>query len=104
MNMPKIYMKYQRLIIIALLAMTHCAKAQQIWNPSHAIGISSGVYSYSYNQTPGTIVEISQAAIPNTSLTYQWYSSQSPVSGFTLISGATSSSYTPPALNTSSVT
>jgi RHS repeat-associated protein len=77
--------------------------AQQIWNPSASIGTANGVYSYAYNQTPSQLVEIYPAAIPNTGLSYQWYSSTLPTSGFTPL-GVSTSSYAPPALTVNSVT
>ena len=77
---------------------------QQIWNPGHSIGTQNGVYNYNYTQTPSALVEIYPAAIPNTGLTYQWWSSTSPITGFLPIGGATSTSYSPPALTTTSLT
>lgn len=65
----------------------------QTWNPSHKIGTSTGVDHFSYSQTPAQLVEIYPAGIPNTGLTYQWEQSPTPISGFSAISGATSSSY-----------
>lgn len=92
-----------RLVGIVVAAFPGFARGQN-WNPGHAIGTVNGVYNYNYTQIPAQLVEIFPAAIPNTGLTYQWYSSTSAGSGFTPISGATSSSYSPPPLNASSVT
>ena len=75
-----------------------------IWNPDYSIGTSTGTYNFSYTQTPSPLVEVYPAAIPNTGLTYQWYSSASPTTGFLPISGATATSYSPPALSATSVT
>lgn len=68
----------------------------QMWNPSYQIGTVNGIYNYPPGNISTQLVEIYPAAIPNTGLTYQWYSSSSPLTGFTPISGATSSSYTVP--------
>ncbi len=102
--MGKVFQRLQYLLVIFLLFIVNNLIAQQAWNPDYSIGTTTGVYSFAYNTTPAQIVEIYQAAIPNTGLTYQWYSSQSPVTGFTAISGATSSSYSPPALTVNSTT
>lgn len=85
----------QKLITVSLLLINTILSAQT-WNPNHSIGTINGVYNFSYNQTPSQLVEIYQAAFPNTGLTYQWESSAMPTSGFTAISGATSSSYSIP--------
>jgi RHS repeat-associated protein len=66
----------------------------QTWNPSHRVGTGSGVIHFAYNVTPQQLVELEPAATPNTGLSYQWEQSTMPLSGFTNISGATSSSYT----------
>jgi RHS repeat-associated protein len=71
--------------------------AQQTWNPGHSIGTANGIYNYPAGGITTQLVEIYPAAIPNTGLTYQWYSSTMPTTGFSAISGATSSSYTVPA-------
>ena len=92
------------LIVCVTFSILTNVEAQQQWNPGHSVGTTSGIYSYAYNQTPNALVEIYPAAIPNTGLTYQWYSSQTPTGVFSAISGATSSSYTPPALTSASVT
>jgi hypothetical protein len=76
----------------------------QTWNPDHSIGTATAQYNFAYNQTPAQLIEIYPAGFPNTGFTYQWYSSVSPVIGFTAISGATATSYSPPALNVNSVT
>jgi RHS repeat-associated protein len=89
------------LIPLSLLAIAQTVVAQQ-WNPGHKIGTVAGIYNFSYSQTPSQLVEIFPAAIPNTGLTYQWWSSLSPVTGFTAIGGATASSYSPPALTSTS--
>jgi uncharacterized protein (TIGR02594 family) len=87
-----------------LMAAGEVAAQTQVWNPGASVGTANGIYSYNYTQTPSALVEIYPAAIPNTGLTYQWYSSISPTTGFTAISGATASGYSPPVLTTASVT
>src|SRR5258706_6591318 len=89
------------LIPLSLIGFVQSAVGQQ-WNPGHKIGTVTGVYNFSYNQTPSQLVEIFPAAIPNTGLTYQWYSSSQPTTGFTTIGGGTSSSYSRPALTSAS--
>ena len=82
-----------RYILFILLLVTKSVTAQ-VWNPSHKVGVVTGKYHFSYSQTPDQLVEIFPAAIPNTGLTYQWEQSSQPTTGFTNISGATSSGYT----------
>ena len=91
-------------VVVFLLGILPAACTQGLWNPNYSIGTVTGVYNFSYNQTPAQLVEIYPAAIPNTGLTYQWYSSTAPTAGFQPISGATASSYSPPALLPTSVT
>jgi RHS repeat-associated protein len=67
--------------------------AQQTWNPNHSIGTATGNYNSATITWPVQLVEIYPAAIPNTALTYQWWSSNNPVSGFTAIGSATATSY-----------
>src|SRR5215831_3477239 len=81
------------MLILMLTVLSKTANSQ-LWNPNHSIGTVTGNYFFNYNQTPDQLVEIYPAAIPNTGLTYQWYSNTSPTTTFTAISGATSSSYT----------
>ena len=81
------------LIGLSLLGAVSIASSQA-WNPGHKVGTISGIYNFSYNQTPAQLVEIFPAAIPNTGLTYQWEQSATPTAGFTIISGATGTSYT----------
>jgi RHS repeat-associated protein len=89
---------------ISLLGIIQIANSQS-WNTNHAIGTLDGVYHFSYTQTPSQLVELFAAATPNTGLQYQWYSSLTPNDNdFTVISGAVSSSYSPPALTTASQT
>jgi hypothetical protein len=76
----------------------------QTWNPSHKIGTVTGNYHFSYTQTPDQLVEIFPAAIPNTGLTYQWESSPIPIFPVNPTVVGTSSSYSPPALNSNSQT
>jgi len=92
--------------LISLLGLVFLQRGycQTMWNPSHSIGTTNGVYSYSNGQTPSAIVELRPAAIPNTGVTYQWYSSSSPTTGFVPIGNALSSSYQPPAIIATSVT
>jgi hypothetical protein len=92
------------LFLSSLLCVMMTMTSAQSWNPNHKTGTIDGKYNFPYNQAPSQLVEIYPAAFPNTGLYYQWYSSTSPVSGFTAISGATASSYSPPALSTASVT
>ncbi|HEV8284264.1 MAG TPA: DUF6443 domain-containing protein, partial [Chitinophagaceae bacterium] len=101
-----LYRKPLQLLVFLCLSLACVSKnaLAQFWNPSHAIGTIDGNYNFSYNQTPSQLVELFPAAIPNTGLNYQWESSTLPTFGFTSISGATSSSYSPPALNVNSQT
>ncbi|WP_121353942.1 DUF6443 domain-containing protein [Flavisolibacter nicotianae] len=70
-------------------------QGQSNWNPAHSIGSVTSVYQYNASQTPTQLVEVYPAAIPNTGLSYQWYSSLTPDDeSFNPISGAQSSSYT----------
>ncbi|HSU28159.1 MAG TPA: DUF6443 domain-containing protein [Chitinophagaceae bacterium] len=80
------------LLGICMVAILPSAMSQN-WNPNHAVGTSTGKYSFSYSQTPDQLVEIYAAAIPNTGLSYQWEQSALPLSGFANISGATSGNY-----------
>jgi len=101
------YPKFLHLLWITgalLLGAGKVAAQTQTWYQGHSIGTINGAYNYNYTQTPAQLVEIYPAAIPNTGLTYQWWSSIYPTTGFAAISGATSSSYSPPALTSSSVT
>lgn len=66
----------------------------QYWNPSHKIGTIDGKFSFSYQQTPSQIVEIRPPALVSGSFAYQWEQSSLPLSGFTVIPGATQSAYT----------
>jgi len=84
----------KQLFFICFLTGIVSLSQAQVWNPNHAIGTVNGVYNFSYNQTPSQLVEIYQAAFPNTGLTYQWESSTTPTAGFTSVAGATASSYT----------
>ncbi|MCC6286666.1 MAG: hypothetical protein IT249_02165, partial [Chitinophagaceae bacterium] len=70
----------------------------QSLNPGHAIGPVNGVFHYSAAQTPAQLVEIRPVAILGTSYAYQWYSCATPEGTYTLISGATATSYNPPIL------
>ena len=103
-KMPTAFQRYKIGIVIVMLGLSFNGMTQQIWYPGHSIGITSGIYSYAYNQTPGQIVELYPAAIPNTGITYQWYSNQSPTGTFAIIPGAAASSYSPPALTVNSTT
>jgi RHS repeat-associated protein len=78
-------------ILIGGLAIN--TNAQQIWNPNHSIGTATGNYNSATITWPVQLTEIYPAAVPNTGLTYQWEQSNTPVSGFTNISGATATSY-----------
>lgn len=84
---------YRLLSTIAFSLLLHKSYAQT-WNPEHKIGTASATYHFSYNQVPQQLIELAPAAVPNTGLSYQWESSSLPLSGFTNIAGATSSSYT----------
>lgn len=102
-------MRYQKLLQLlwitgVLFVSAKKGNAQFMWNPGHSIGTANGVYSYSNTQTPSPIMELSPAAIPNFPALYQWWSSSYPTIGFSPIAGATSSSYSPPAITASSVT
>ncbi|RYZ54689.1 MAG: hypothetical protein EOP49_04530, partial [Sphingobacteriales bacterium] len=83
------------MFVIVLLVIASMTKAQQ-WNPNHKIGTVTGNYHFAPGQTPDQLVEIFPAAIPNTGLTYQWYSSAAPTTGFTAIGGATGANYSWP--------
>lgn len=87
--------KLRRRWILGLILLMICslANAQQ-WNPNHKIGTVTGVDHFAPGQTPDQLVEIFPAAIPNTGLTYQWWYSDYPTTGFTAIGGATSPSFT----------
>jgi len=92
-------------VAVFILGALPSAYAQtSFWNPDYSIGSSTNTFNFSYTQTPSPLVEIYPAAIPNTGLTYQWYSSTAPTTGFQPISNATASSYSPPALTATSVT
>ncbi|SEN99478.1 T6SS effector amidase Tae4 family protein [Niastella yeongjuensis] len=84
-------------ISLTLLSIANSAFSQfQFWNPSHAIGPVSGNTHYTYNQTPDQLVEIYIAGFPSVGQTYQWWSNTTPNdAGFSMIAGATQSSYTP---------
>ena len=88
-----------RVLFIALFmpCFMGAAFSQQNWNPGHSVGTANGIYNYPAGGISTQLVEINPAAIPNTGLTYQWYSSTLPTTGFNPISGATSSTYTVPA-------
>ena len=91
-NKPNQILKF---ITVAFSLISNILSAQT-WNPNHSVGTINGVYNFSYSQTPTQLVEIYQAAFPNTGLTYQWESSIMPTTGFASISGATSTSYSIP--------
>src|SRR5580698_3036105 len=99
---------YKSLKLIGLILLGLCGSVQvlqaQLWNPNHEIGSTSGSYYYSPGQTPAVLGEIYTAVIPNQLLTYQWYSSTLPTTGFLPISNATSPSYQPPNVIMTSVT
>lgn len=71
-------------ICVAIYA--ESASGQQQWNPGFTIGTVSGEYTCQYGQSPGQLVEIHPAAIPNTGLTYHWFSSPYPTTNFTPVS------------------
>jgi RHS repeat-associated protein len=83
-----------KLIIGLVVIFFSGAANSQVWNPGHKVGVVTGKYHFSYSQTPDQLVEIFPAAVPNTGLTYQWEQSTQPTTGFSNISGATSSGYT----------
>jgi hypothetical protein len=78
--------------IIILSVITTGVQAQT-WNPDHAIGTNTGNYSFSYNQTPDPLVEIYAPAFPNTGVTYQWESCGTPNGNFSVMQGATQSTF-----------
>lgn len=94
--------RYLRLCVLILSNTLFCVRlvhGQPQWNPGFNIGTVSGKYECQYGQSPGQLVEIHDAAIPNTGLTYHWFSSPYPTSGFTPVSsGDGGSSYTVPDL------
>lgn len=87
--------KYLQRLFIGWLCVISCTNfaIAQTWNPNHSVGTATGNYNSATITWPVQLVEIYPAAIPNTGLTYQWYSSSNPVSGFTAIAGATLTSY-----------
>lgn len=70
----------------------------QSWNPSHAIGITTGLYNYQSGQAPGQIVDLFPAT--SSSATYQWEYSYTPkVEDFLPVpANGSGVSYAPPAL------
>lgn len=99
------YKTFLRIIAVTMALSVNANRGfAQVLNPNHSIGPINGIYNYNYTQTPAQLVELYPAAFPNVGLTYQWYSSTAPTAGFTPISGATSSSYSPPPLTATSVT
>lgn len=88
--------KYLRITWCLLLLIS--AKQQsfaQIWNPNHKIGTITGVYHFAHNQSPSQLVELFPpiASGSTAGLSYQWEISSQPLSGFSVISGATQSGY-----------
>lgn len=71
----------------------HRALSQQVWSPDYSIGTVTGNYNFPYTQIPDQLVEIYPAAIPNTGLTYLWYSGASPIIGNLTSTGVTTASY-----------
>ena len=85
--------------VLSLLSMNKAYAQFTIWYSGHSIGSTTGKYNFSYTQTPDQLVELMPAyIIVQGGPGYQWQQSDGPLeSGFTDISGATSSSYTFPA-------
>src|SRR6185437_2444940 len=86
-------------LIIAASTSRSLAQLGARWNPGFAINTSSGNLYFNETQTPDQLV-ISRAAAISVigGVGYQWQQSSVPmVSGFTAISGATSTSYSIPA-------
>jgi RHS repeat-associated protein len=83
--------------VLSLLCLSASLCAQN-WKPDHAVGTIDGKYSFSYSQTaPIQLVELFDAADPNTGLSYQWESSISPLFFDPIIVGTQSSySFTGP--------
>ncbi len=100
-----IYKKPLRILWLAgiVLSMLAGTVSAQTWNPNFAVGTVTGNYNFSYNQTPDQIVTIYAAAIPNTGITYTWYSGPTPILsslGSTGVSGASYSFSSPLAQTT----
>ncbi|MGN6600926.1 MAG: DUF6443 domain-containing protein [Ginsengibacter sp.] len=96
MHIRRYYKSITIALVILLLLASRCFAQLQTWYPEHSIGPANNVYDYPAGGISTQLIEIYPAAIPNTGLTYQWYKSTSPTTGFTAISGATSSSYSVP--------
>lgn len=92
-------LQFRWLVTLSLILLCYAGKAQVIWNPNYSIGTVTGKYHYSLTQTPDQLVELH---VPGTitggwaTFFYQWEQSTLPTSGFTVISGATQSSYSLP--------
>jgi len=88
-------MDFKQKLIVSIISLLFCNQVIicQTWNPGHKVDVVTGKYHFSYSQIPDQLVEIFPAAIPNIGLTYQWEQSTQPTTGFSNISGATSSSY-----------
>src|SRR5450631_2839777 len=100
MKSSKLFLHYI-IVILGLLTIESNLNAQSLY-PGHSIAPANNVYDYTYNQTPAQLIEIYPPGIPNTGFTYQWWSSTSPATGFSPISGATAATYSPPALTVNS--
>jgi len=77
-------------IVLSILVGTVSA---QTWNPNFSVGTVTGNYNFSYNQTPDQIVTIYAAAIPNTGITYTWYSGPTPILSSLASTGVSGASY-----------
>ncbi|MBC31156.1 MAG: hypothetical protein CMH48_09945 [Muricauda sp.] len=67
-------------------------------SPALNAGSINGAQSVCYGEDPGTLGNASSASGGNGSYVYQWQSSSNGTSGWSNISGATSTSYNPPVL------
>ncbi len=79
-------------LLMLCLSLASIVSAQL--NPNHKVGSITGKVHFTTAQTPDQLVEIYPVYSPSTGLTYQWEQSSQPLSGFTNISGATSSAFT----------
>lgn len=82
-----------RPIILCISFLAQIVAFSQPWNPNYSVGTKTGKYVFDYNTKPDQLEEIVSPVYTATTLDYQWEQSYNPVTGFTSIVGATSSSY-----------
>lgn len=80
-------------VVFSLICSTASA---QVWNAYHSVSSISGKYFYNKTETPDRLIEQSPASETYTpsQITFQWESSDSPVTGFADIVGATGAELT----------